>query len=245
MNERVVFASDIHLDHRVPARIDRFDRFLFHDLPRLGAKRLFLLGDILNIWYRDPRLMDLYGSRVFEIFHRFIEEGNELEFVVGNRDFGLCFDRTVNLPFPLHTGPIRRTLGSRRFYLCHGDHLAKKDYGYHLLHGSIRRKIPMAIFHSLGSRGKERIVNLLIDLSHDSKERKARWRTEPYWPYLEKMVDEGVDICVQGHKHEQTYRLLEGRRHLGKHFILPRWYDRACGLLYDLVEDRFHFFDLG
>ncbi|MCA9449843.1 MAG: hypothetical protein KC931_22165, partial [Candidatus Omnitrophica bacterium] len=240
----VVFVSDIHMDHEVPKRIERFERFLFEDLPGLECRHLFLLGDIFNIWYKDTRVAELYGDRLLDMVGRFVKAGNDLEWVVGNRDFALCFDRGLEVPFPLHAGPIFRDLGSRRFYLCHGDNLCKKDYGYHLLHGAIRQRIPMAAFHSLGSDSQSKIVNMLINLTHEAKKRKAQWRTEPYLPFLRGLVEEGVDVCIQGHKHDQTYRVLESESRTGSHFILPRWFDRAVGLVYEPEPDRFRFFDL-
>jgi UDP-2,3-diacylglucosamine hydrolase len=244
VSENVVFISDIHMDHEVPRRIERFERFLLEDLTALGCRRLFLLGDIFNIWYKDSRVAQLYGDRLLTLIGKFAMEGNEVEWVVGNRDFALGFDPRLELPFPLHSGPIFRQVGSRQFYLCHGDNLCKKDYGYHLLHGAIRQRFPMAVFHSLGSDAQARIVAMLINLTHEAKKRKAQWRTEPYLPFLRGLVEEGVDVCIQGHKHDQTYRVLEAETRTGTHFILPRWFDRAVGLVYEPQPDRFRFFDL-
>ncbi len=239
----IVFASDIHLDHHVSERIECFERFLFEALPSMGCDKLFLIGDIFNIWYRDSKLAEEYGTRIIEMLNRYGREIGPLEYVVGNRDFALCFDH-LETSFPIHLKGIWRTFGQRQFFLCHGDNLLKKDYGYHLLHGSIRQPFPMRTFHSLSTEWKERIVNMLINLTHEVKRRKAFWKTEPYWPYVEGLVDGGMDVCVQGHKHDRTYRRLEGKSRIGKHFVLPRWFDHACGLKYDTDTDRFQFFDL-
>jgi UDP-2,3-diacylglucosamine pyrophosphatase LpxH len=238
-----VFLSDVHLDHLVPDRIDRFERFLLSDLPEMGVRHLFLLGDIFNIWYVDQRLADLYGTRVLGILSRFVEGGGYLEFVVGNRDFSLWFDPSLHPPFPLHNKRILRQIGNLTFCLCHGDELATQDLGYRLLHGVIRQKLPMAAFHSLSSRRKEAIVRMLINLTHEVTRRKSLWRTQPYWPYVENLVDQGVDVCIHGHRHYRTYRILEGKNRMGRHFILPRWTGFASGLLYRPEEDRFFFFD--
>lgn len=244
MNEGpVVFASDAHLDQEVPERIESFERFLFKVLPALGCRKLFLLGDIFNIWYVDPRLAERYGDRILELLSLYIEEGGDLEFVVGNRDFALCYDGLLAAPFPIHAGPIRRQIGGRSFYLCHGDYLCKKDYGYRLLHGAIRRDLPMTCFHALGTGPKERIVGALINLSHEAKKRKKRWRTQPYRPYLRALVESGTDVIIQGHKHDRTYHEIRAAGRTGRHFVLPRWFDQSCGLAYDPASDRFSFFD--
>jgi UDP-2,3-diacylglucosamine hydrolase len=239
----VVFVSDVHLDHKVPERIDRFERFLFEDLPKMGCKRLFLLGDIFNIWYRDDRLASQFGDRVLGLLRRFALEGGEVELVVGNRDFALCFDPQIEVPFPIHRYRIERRIGERSFYLCHGDDLCKRDLSYRLLHGVIRRHIPMAIFHSLGSDPKEWIVTKLINLTHEITRRKSFWKTQPYWPFVESLVDQGTDVCIQGHRHYRSFRVLEGKTRRGRHFVLPRWFERASGLIYYPEEDRFAFFD--
>ncbi len=239
----VVFLSDIHLDHQVPERIARFERFLFHDLAEMGVHHLFLLGDIFNIWYVDQRLADLYGTRVLNLLSRYVEGGGYLEFVVGNRDFSLWFDPALQVPYPLHARRIFRQIGDLTFCLCHGDDLATQDLGYRLLHGMIRQKVPMAGFHKLPSNWKEANVRMLINLTHEVTRRKSLWRTQPHWPFVENLVDQGVDVCVHGHRHYRTYRILEGKRRMGRHFILPRWTSFASGLLYQPEEDRFQFFD--
>ena len=250
MTRTAVFVGDVHLDDEVPERIDRFERFLFRDLPRMGCDKFYLLGDIFNIWYRDRPLAERYGERVLALLSKYTREVGELEFVVGNRDFALGFTRELDLPFPLHLRAIRRRLGAREFHLCHGDDLCVRDHGYRLLHGTIRRRIPMAAFHALGSGPKRKIVELLISLSHEAKKRKARWRMEPYVPCMNSLVDAGADVIVQGHKHEQSYRTLFGKRRAGKHFILPWWLDPpgadpcARGLIYEIEADRFRFFGL-
>jgi len=102
----------------------------------------------------------------------------------------------------------------------------------------------MAAFHSLNTEWKQRIVDLLINLTHEVKRKKAFWKTEPYWPFVNRLVDQGMDVCIQGHKHDRTYRRLEGEKRIGRHFVLPRWFDHACGLKYETETDRFHFFDV-
>jgi UDP-2,3-diacylglucosamine hydrolase len=239
----VVFASDAHLDHEVPDRIERFERFLFKILPALGCRKLFLLGDLFNIWYIDPKLAERFGDRILELLSLYREEGGDLEFVVGNRDFALCYDPLLAVPFPIYAGPIHRVIGSKSFYLCHGDNLCKRDYGYRLLHGAIRKEIPMACFHALGTGPKEKIVSALINLSHEAKKRKARWRTQPYRPYLRSLVETGTDVIIQGHKHDRTYQTIRSAGRIGRHYVLPRWFDQACGLAYDPATDRFSYFD--
>lgn len=239
----VVFLSDVHLDHQVPDRIERFEQFLFQDLVEMEIRHLFLLGDIFNIWYVDQRLADLYGKHVLNLLGKFVREGGYLEYVVGNRDFSLWFDPSLQVPFPIHSRMIFRQIGERKFCLCHGDDLATQDLGYRLLHGVIRQKLPMTAFHALPYNKKEALVRLLINLTHEVTRRKSLWRTQPYWPYVESLVDQGVDVCVHGHRHYRTYRILEGKRRLGKHFILPRWTAFASGLMYKPKEDRFLFFD--
>jgi UDP-2,3-diacylglucosamine hydrolase len=223
--------------------MDRFERFLFEDLPAIKVHRLFLLGDVFNIWYRDDRMESLYGRRILKMLERFLEAGGAVEWVVGNRDFALCFDRNLDLPFPIHRTAIQRKIGRLSFYLCHGDDLCKKDYSYRLLHGAIRQQFPMDVFHSLPSAKKEWIVAQLINLTHEITRRKAFWKTQPHHPFIAGWIDRGIDVIVQGHRHYRTYTKVEGARRMGRLFVLPRWYQRASGLVYDPQRDEFSFFD--
>lgn len=239
----VCFIGDVHLDDQVPERIGEFKRLLFEVLPAFGCRDLYLLGDIFHIWYRDQTLSKRYGDEILDILADFVRVGNNLEFVVGNRDFALCFDSTRQFPFPVHATGIERTIGPRRFFLCHGDELNRKDMTYRILHSIIRQRLPMAMFHALGTKTKAALVGLLMNMTHEATARKPNWKTQPYWPYVEQLVDGGIDVCVQGHKHDRCYRQLESSQREGQHFIVPRWLDHPCGLIYSPKQDHFAFFD--
>jgi UDP-2,3-diacylglucosamine hydrolase len=239
----VVFMADIHMDDRVPKRISRFEKFLLEDLPAMGVHHLFLLGDIFNIWYRDKELEESYGQRILEMLNQFVIQGGSLDYVVGNRDFALCFDESLTVRFNLHKNRIIRTIGDLTFCLCHGDDLCRGDFGYRLLHGAIRQQIPMNSFHALSSERKRKFVNMMINLTYEVKKNKSYWKVLPHWPYVHEQVDQGIDVFIQGHRHYRTYRILEGKKRMGRFFVLPRWIRYASGLYYDPAEDRFQFFD--
>jgi len=66
--------------------------------------------------------------------------------VGGNHDFWLGDYLTREIGLEVHFKPIEWTLYGKRFYLNHGDGIAKADWGYRILRRILRNKVNIFLF---------------------------------------------------------------------------------------------------
>ncbi|MHC4408438.1 MAG: UDP-2,3-diacylglucosamine diphosphatase, partial [Planctomycetota bacterium] len=113
------FVSDVHLAAERPRVSDLFLRFCDHVAK--DATRLFLLGDIFDLWVgRKQERLD-YVVPIIEKIRALSAHGVAVSYIAGNRDFN--FDAPLvsgGEPSPLPDSMSIESAG-RRIYLTHGD----------------------------------------------------------------------------------------------------------------------------
>ena len=138
--DRVLFASDMHLDDRHPALVERFLTELAARLQATPASgsTLFLLGDLFEYWIGDDAVGPA-AQRLAALLHGFTGQGGRVFLMHGNRDF------LIDSPLPGQPGhttysqhcgatllpdPTVVEIGGQRVLLSHGDPLCTDDVPY-------------------------------------------------------------------------------------------------------------------
>ena len=214
---RKVFIADAHLKLPDDENFSKLLRFL--DELRGTTETLFILGDLFEFWIGYPAGAFPHYAPVLEKLLLLHESGTDIVYFEGNHDFhmGEFFEETLQAR--VYAGPALLELDGKRVYLCHGDQINSKDYGYRLL----RR-----IFHSAITRGLARIVPATITSTiarYLGKKSKANHGTRrSRWDYPAIMREfaaarfsEGCDMVITGHFH---LPLLEHSGMHGEHFLL-------------------------
>ncbi len=116
---RALFISDLHLGsrHCQAAALVNF-------LERVQCDRLYLVGDIIDLWWMSKRRAAFCAqqSRVFEIIRRKAREGTSVVYVPGNHDRPLRELCGLALPrLRIRRRAIHRMLDGRRLLVTHGD----------------------------------------------------------------------------------------------------------------------------
>ena len=116
---RTVFLSDVHLGsrHCHAAELCEF-------LERLQCERLYLVGDIVDLWWMAKRRA-AWGpahNRVVEALHGLSRQGTELVYVPGNHDRAIRRFCGLMLPaMQVRRRTIHVTADGRRLLVVHGD----------------------------------------------------------------------------------------------------------------------------
>ncbi|RDZ29507.1 UDP-2,3-diacylglucosamine diphosphatase [Lysobacter silvisoli] len=116
---RAVFLSDVHLGskHCHAAELAEF-------LGRLRCDRLYLVGDIVDLWWMAQKRVT-WGSaqyRVIEALHALRRAGTELIYVPGNHDRPIRRFCGLALPrMSIRRRSIHVTADGRRLLVTHGD----------------------------------------------------------------------------------------------------------------------------
>jgi UDP-2,3-diacylglucosamine hydrolase len=122
------FVSDVHLAPERPRVTDLFLRFL--DRVAGDGARLFLLGDIFDLWVGPKQSRLPYVVPTLRRLRDLAHAGVEIHYVAGNRDFN--FDARMNGGPPPQHLPEHLSIESagKRLYLTHGDLLCTGDAAY-------------------------------------------------------------------------------------------------------------------
>lgn len=116
---RAVFISDVHLGSRYCHATE-----LAEFLGRLRCDRLYLVGDIVDLWWMAQRraVWRAPQQRVVDALHALARAGTELIYIPGNHDrparrlCGLVLPRMQIRRRSIHT-----TADGRRLLVVHGD----------------------------------------------------------------------------------------------------------------------------
>jgi len=222
MREKDYFVSDVHLSAERPERSDRFLRFLRE--ARADAGRIFLLGDIFDLWVGPKQTGLPYVVPILAALRALTAEGIEVHYMAGNRDFN--FDARMNGGPPPRRLPETLSITScgLRILLTHGDLLCTNDRAYRRAR-FIGRSVPVRFALSgmpLGlatflSRGYRR-------LSARAVARKSRWEKAIDFARVRAYLVAGHDVVVCGHVHRAArYDVdLAGER-TGEFITLGDW----------------------
>ena len=122
------FVSDVHLAAERPRVSDLFLRFCDH--AGRDATRIFLVGDIFDLWVGRKQERLPYVVPILARLREIAASGVEVAYIAGNRDFN--FDAPLapgDEPAPLPDSMTVESAG-RRLYLTHGDLLCTGDVAY-------------------------------------------------------------------------------------------------------------------
>jgi UDP-2,3-diacylglucosamine pyrophosphatase LpxH len=116
---RAVFISDVHLGsrHCHAAELAEF-------LSTLRCKRLYLVGDIVDLWWMAQRraLWGVAQNRVVEALHALRRAGTEIIYIPGNHDRPIRRFCGLALPaMQVRRRAIHVTADGRRLLVVHGD----------------------------------------------------------------------------------------------------------------------------
>ncbi|HEY5851516.1 MAG TPA: UDP-2,3-diacylglucosamine diphosphatase [Lysobacter sp.] len=119
LRRRAVFVSDVHLGSK-HCHAAEFADFL----TGLRCDRLYLVGDIVDLWWMAQRRPSWGGAhnRVIEALHALRRAGTELVYVPGNHDRPIRRFCGLTLPrMTVRRRAIHVTADGRRLLVTHGD----------------------------------------------------------------------------------------------------------------------------
>jgi UDP-2,3-diacylglucosamine pyrophosphatase LpxH len=131
---RAVFISDVHLGSKHCHAAE-----LAHFLNGLRCDRLYLVGDIVDLWWMASRraTWEEAHNRVVEALHSLRRAGTEIVYVPGNHDRPIRRFCGLVLPrMAIRRRTIHVTADGRRLLVVHGD-----DYDNATHFGSLQEKV--------------------------------------------------------------------------------------------------------
>lgn len=210
--QRAVFISDVHLGSRNCHAAELADF-----LSGLSTRRLYLVGDIVDLWWMAQRRA-AWGAdqrRVVECLHALARGGTELIYVPGNHDRPVRSFCGLMLPnMQLRRRAIHTLADGRRLLVTHGD-----DYDALTHFGNLQERFGDWLYERILSGN--RITNLArrkLGLRYWSLADFLKRQSGAAERYIERFVQAGLDDArrrgldgiVCGHIHRAALREVDG-----------------------------------
>lgn len=131
----VLVVGDLHLDLADPAGADAFAAWC---ASLSGARRLVVLGDLVDAWAGPAHAQLPAARRMLRAFAELRGRGIEPHLVHGNRDFLLDREFGALHGLAVHEEELLVECGAGRVLLVHGDLECTRDRGYQRLRRLLR-----------------------------------------------------------------------------------------------------------
>ena len=227
----LLFASDVHLCADRPEAVAAFLAFLSG--PVRQARRLYLLGDVFDLWLGDDD--DRAPHREVEAaLAGTVSAGVPVDLVRGNHDFllGDAFARRTGCR--LVDEPHVIEVGHERVVLLHGDTLCTRDAEYQAFRRYARDPDNQRAFlaRSMEARLREAAG---IRATSDSR---TRLKPEDIMDVTGEEVARVLSGCnatrmIHGHTHRPAVHELELAAGPATRVVLGDWYEQGTVLTWD------------
>ena len=239
------FVSDLHITSPDSERARLFVTFL-ESLHRDGeVSRLYLLGDIFDLWAADHDYFVQRHAPIVERISRLVDAGVEVHYFEGNHDLHLDAYWGRKLGVEVHEGPVYTDFGPWQLRLEHGDQMDPDDKGYRFLRWFLRTPVMrFLIFHLpgsfvawLGNRASETSRAYTSGTKTISRsDAAAKIRAHAVRAYAARPFD----LIVSGHVHvRDDYRAPEAEGGF-RSINLGSWLDKPCYLKIDGENVELH-----
>jgi UDP-2,3-diacylglucosamine hydrolase len=198
------FISDVHLGtlaaEKEQIQVDHFLSFL-RSL-ETTAGRVFFVGDLFDFWFEYKYVIPKKYFSILYQLARLKENNIELHYLPGNHDFwlGEFFRKELNIQCYAHdwSGEI----AGKKFYLFHGDGIAKKDVGYRFLKKILRKNINLKLFRLLHPDLGIPLARIVSGSSRHYTDQIKLNSEQDYIEFANRMFQQGFDYVVMGHQHQ-------------------------------------------
>jgi len=198
---RKIFIADAHLQRETDGNYRLLMEFLAG--LRGNTSTLYILGDLFEFWIGYRAVPFTHYLPLLEELRRLAAAGVEIVYFEGNHDFHMGPFFTETLGARVNRGPAIVDLGGKRAYLCHGDQINTRDYGYRLLRMILHNPLAGVVVRMVPPP----VVSAIARLMGRSSKRN-HGRRELTWDYAAIVREfaaarfrEGCDVVITGHFH--------------------------------------------
>ena len=128
-SKKTYFLSDAHLGF--PNKRESLERekklVSFLDKISEDASAIYLLGDMFDFWYEYRSVVPRGYIRFLGKLAELTDRGISIHFFTGNHDIWAFDYLSEEIGLELHRDALITDIGSKRFFLSHGDGTNKSD----------------------------------------------------------------------------------------------------------------------
>lgn len=222
MAKRIVFISDVHLDHQKPSKTDRFINFLKAQQDK-RVNVIYILGDLFEFWTGPEHIRLPDYQKTLHKLKEMTKQHVEINFIYGNRDFMVGPELTRGTGIRMLGDHTKIMLNGQKCYLTHGDLFSSRDRGYASFRRISRSGLVKSSYQTLPKRIKHGIGKKLRTMSKKWVARKPE-KIKSFVPEAARaLFEKGYDVIICGHTHRPKEWKIETSRGTKSVFVLGDW----------------------
>lgn len=223
--------SDLHLDPRQPAVIDRFLRLL--DTAPRRVEALYVLGDLFELWIGDDYVAPGLAG-VLEGLRAASGRGLKIHVMRGNRDFLLGQTFAERTGCELLDDPVAFDGDGVSALLCHGDGLCTDDGDYQRFRTLVRDAAWQRDFLAKTVEERLRLARAARNMSREATRDKSDAIMDVNPATVTRLMRaRGASVLIHGHTHRPGLHRVELDGVPARRIVLGDWPERATLLVAD------------
>ncbi|AYO54260.1 UDP-2,3-diacylglucosamine diphosphatase [Acinetobacter wuhouensis] len=232
-----LFIADLHLSPDHPRLVRGFLALL--QQYQQQNTQLYILGDWFNAWIGDDYTAP-WLDEIVTALKQFTSSGNQVFFLVGNRDFALGQKFLNQFNGKLLPEIYTLNIGNKKFRLEHGDALCTDDVSYQRFRKIIRNPIILGLLKSTPLSFRQKLANGFRKKSRESNQTKSYAIMDVNAQAVETALAE-VDVLIHGHTHRPEIHDVHGKTRI----VLGDWREKTSEAMILEVDDdeQWNFFN--
>jgi UDP-2,3-diacylglucosamine hydrolase len=227
------FLSDLHLGANYIADRRQQERLVSAWLRSIAptARRIYLLGDILDYWYEYRYVVPRGFTRFLGTLAEIADSGVEITWFIGNHDIWIFDYLPSEIGMRVIDGTLIEEIDGKRFFMSHGDGIGKLPLGFRLIRNLFRNKLCQTLFAAIHPRWTVGFAHRWS--SHSRKHPNIAENSEQLVEFARKYVvvhPDEIDYFVFGHQHIVLQQKVGGGAEI---VILGDWISHFSYGLFD------------
>ncbi|WP_347455756.1 UDP-2,3-diacylglucosamine diphosphatase [Acinetobacter thermotolerans] len=223
-----LFIADLHLSPDHPRLVRGFLDLL--DAYQSQQTQLYILGDWFNAWIGDDYTAP-WLDEIVERLKQFTASGNQIYFLVGNRDFALGQDFLKQFSGQLLPDVQILNITGKKIRIEHGDALCTDDVNYQRFRKIIRQPWLVGFLRKMPLSFRARLAQGFRKKSHEAQQFKS-YEVMDVNQDAVKAALKDVDLLIHGHTHRANIHDVDGK----KRIVLGDWKEDTAQIL-ELTDD--------
>jgi UDP-2,3-diacylglucosamine hydrolase len=205
---KIYFISDVHLG--APALSNNYQREMLFarwlDSINDDVQELFLMGDIFDFWWEYKKVVPRGFTRILGRIANLTDRGIPVHFFPGNHDLWVFDYLPSELGVIVHRKEIIKEIGSKKFFLAHGDGLDADDVGYLRLKKIFTNKKLQWLYSRLHPNFALNIAHKWSKSSRTAKfdrEEEFNVNNDGMYKFAQSVLKKDpIDYFIFGHRHQ-------------------------------------------
>jgi len=227
------FISDIHLKNDFEERAKTLILFC----QKFSGQRLFLLGDIFDLWVADGKVFERKYQNVIQALMALKDKGVELHYFEGNHDVYLKNFWQKKMGFNVYDKPVFFNIDGLEIRMEHGDDANPEDKKYIKYKRFIRSPVMSLVAHILPGKVFDHFGNKASKASRNNEHRYPWDVASVLRSHIERIYSQKpFDVLITGHMHKRIDEQISVNNKTIRNINLGWWGEKPIALKLENAE---------